>query len=78
MPSGNWYGSANGVGSNGNYWSAVSYNGDNAYNLYFNSSNVNPSNNNERNNGFPVRCVARPLTTALTGAEGGNSGGSNN
>lgn len=49
-------GSLNNVGSNGNYWSA-SPNSGNGYNLNFNSSNVNPSNNNNRVNGFAVRCV---------------------
>lgn len=46
----NW----NNVGSNGNYWSSTP-NGSNAYNLNFNSGNCNVNNN--RNNGFSVRCV---------------------
>jgi uncharacterized protein (TIGR02145 family) len=50
-------GSANNVGSNGNYWSS-SVNSTNAYNMNFNSGNVNPNNNNNRANGFSVRCVA--------------------
>lgn len=45
------------VGTNGNYWSA-SPNGTNGYYLNFNSTNVNPANNNNRANGFSVRCVA--------------------
>jgi hypothetical protein len=49
-------GSFNNGGSNGNYWSA-SVTGSNGYNLNFNSGNVNPSNNNNRANGFSVRCV---------------------
>jgi hypothetical protein len=49
-------GSLNNVGSNGYYWSATP-NGANGYNLNFNSTNVNPSNNNNRANGFSVRCV---------------------
>jgi uncharacterized protein (TIGR02145 family) len=49
-------GSLNNQGSNGNYWSSTP-NGSNAYNLNFNSSNVNPGNNNNRSNGFSVRCV---------------------
>ena len=49
-------GSLNNRGSNGNYWSS-SPNGSNAYNLNFNSSNVNPANNNNRANGLTVRCV---------------------
>ncbi|MBO6305987.1 MAG: hypothetical protein J6M55_00635 [Paludibacteraceae bacterium] len=48
------------VGSNGNYWSSTSNSGTNAYNVNFNGSNVNPANNNNRNNGFSVRLV-RPV-----------------
>ena len=52
-------GSVNNVGSNGNYWSSSvnSSNVQNAYNLNFNSSNVNWQNNNNRHNGFAVRGV---------------------
>lgn len=50
-------GSLNNVGTNGYYWSASPNNASNGYNLNFNSSNVNPSNNNNRANGLPVRCV---------------------
>ncbi|MEI3590837.1 MAG: hypothetical protein V8Q44_08155 [Alistipes ihumii] len=51
--------------SNGYYWSSSpNYGGNNnAGNLNFNSGNVNPLNNNNRANGFSVRCVqasARP------------------
>ncbi len=46
----------NNQASNGNYWSS-SVNGTNAYTLNFNSSGVNPANNNNRANGFSVRCV---------------------
>ena len=49
-------GALNNVGSNGYYWSSAP-NGANARNLNFNASNVNPLNNNNRANGFPVRCV---------------------
>jgi len=55
--------SVNNRGSNGNYWSRSLYNADNGYNLNFNSSNVNPQNNNNRYNGFSVRAVQHlPLT----------------
>ena len=50
-------GTMNNVGSNGNYWSSTPNSATNGYNLNFNSGNVNPSNNNNRTNGFPVRCV---------------------
>ncbi len=49
-------GALNNVGSNGYYWSSAP-SGTNARNLNFNSSNVNPLNDNNRANGFPVRCV---------------------
>ena len=49
--------SVNNAGSNGNYWSSTYNNSNNAYNLNFNSGNVNPSNNNNRYNGQSVRLV---------------------
>jgi hypothetical protein len=47
------------VGSNGNCWSSSPYSSSstNAGNLNFNSSGVNPQNNNNRAHGFSVRCV---------------------
>jgi uncharacterized protein (TIGR02145 family) len=54
--------SQNNLGSNGNYWSS-SPNSPNAYNLNFNVSNVNPANNNNRANGFSVRCFKNWLLT---------------
>ena len=57
---GNWNGSSNNVGSNGNYWSSVVNDDNNAYDLNFNKDgNLNPQNNDNRNNGNSVRCVAR-------------------
>jgi uncharacterized protein (TIGR02145 family) len=49
------------AGNEGNYWSSTpNSNGTQAYNLNFNStSSINPSNNNNRNNGFSVRCLRR-------------------
>ncbi len=47
--------SVNNVGSNGNYWSASYNNSNNAYNVNFNDSNLDPQNNNNRYNGFAVR-----------------------
>lgn len=49
------------VGTNGNYWSSSRASGTatNASNLNFNSSNgLNPLNENNRANGFSVRCVS--------------------
>lgn len=50
-------GAMNNEGSNGYYWSASPNSATNGYNLNFNSGNVNPQNNNNRGNGFPLRCV---------------------
>ena len=41
------------------YWSSTVNSSNNAYNLNFTATNVNPANNNNRNNGRSVRCVAR-------------------
>ena len=59
-------GSSNNVGSNGNYWSSSlnTSNSNNAYNLNFNSSNVDWNNNNRRN-GQSVRAVSE-FTRART------------
>ena len=54
-------GSLTNVGSNANYWSTSpnASGSANAGNLNFNSSNgLNPVNNNNRVNGFSVRCVS--------------------
>lgn len=47
----------NNVTNNANCWSSSPNSAANGYNLNSNSTNVNPSNNNNRANGFPVRCV---------------------
>ena len=44
-------------GSSGSYWSSGFYSASNAYRLDFNSSEVNPQNNNNRRYGFTVRAV---------------------
>ena len=49
--------SLNNHGSNGNYWSSSLNSSANGYNLNFNSSGVNPANNNNRFNGFSIRSV---------------------
>ena len=54
--------SLNNAGTNGNYWSSSLYSTpNNAYNMNFNGSSVNPQNNNYRYNGRSVRpvCVAQ-------------------
>ena len=56
----NYYtGAVTNVGSNGNFWSSTSNSAPNAYNLNFNSNNLNPQNNNYKGNGRTVRCVAQ-------------------
>ena len=64
----NTAGSLNNAGTNGYYWSSVqsTSNTNNAYNMNFNSSSVNPSNSNNKRNGFSVRCVRREFTTLET------------
>lgn len=59
--------SVNNVGSNGNYWSASYNNANNAWNVNFNSSNLNTDNNNNRYNGQSVRLVrpAQPCSFVL-------------
>ena len=57
---GNWYGSSNNVGNNGNYWSSVVEDDEYAYELNFNANgNLNPQNDDDRDNGNSLRCVAR-------------------
>ena len=53
-------------GNQANYWSRSSYsNANQARNLNFNDSNVNPSNNTWRYNGFSLRCLFRVLVPDL-------------
>ena len=58
-----YYGWSNGArnnrGSYGYCWGSRAASGTNAYNLNFNLNNFNPQNNNNKGNGFSVRCVAR-------------------
>ena len=63
--SGNYNGTTlNNRGSNGNYWASKLNSSTNGRNLNFNSSDVNPQNNNNRFNGFTVRPVQQLLSTA--------------
>ncbi|MDE6482265.1 MAG: hypothetical protein K2L01_00660, partial [Rikenellaceae bacterium] len=55
-------GTLNNAGTNGNYWASEQNSSTNAYNMYFNSSDVNTSNNN-KTNGRSVRCVRQEFTT---------------
>ena len=49
-------GSLNNTGSNGYWWSATANNSNNQYNLNYNGGSLN-TNNNNKNNGFSVRCI---------------------
>ena len=50
----------NSAGYVGGYWSSIPYSDtDVAYNLYFNNSNVIPSDNTYRYLGRSLRCLAR-------------------
>ena len=53
-------GTLNNAGTNGNYWSSVQNNTDNAYRLNFNSSSMDTSNGN-KTNGRSVRCVRQRI-----------------
>ena len=52
-------GSLNHAGYEGSYWPSTAYSSTVAYDLYFNSGHVDPSNSNPRYGGFSVRCLAR-------------------
>ncbi len=47
------------AGSGGRYWSSTAVSSTYAYNLYFYSSDVNPSSNTYRYIGLPVRCLVQ-------------------
>ena len=56
--SGNWNTGLDDQGSNGYFWSSTVNSATNARNLNFDTSIVNPGNNdNNKYNGFGVRCV---------------------
>ncbi|MBL7072703.1 MAG: hypothetical protein ISS33_02850 [Candidatus Omnitrophica bacterium] len=50
-------GALNNRGVNGNYWSSTQNSTTNGYKLNFNSTNSNVNNNNKAN-GFSVRCLS--------------------
>ncbi len=56
--SGYWNGSFYNQGSSGNYWSSTQNSATYAYNLAFNSTNVDPANYDNKSNARAVRCVA--------------------
>ncbi|MBQ9018578.1 hypothetical protein IJ117_02390 [Candidatus Saccharibacteria bacterium] len=54
-----WSSALHSAGLDGTYWSSTVINASNAYSLYFRSSGVWPSNNDNRLVGRSVRCLAR-------------------
>ncbi|MFZ2125881.1 MAG: FISUMP domain-containing protein [Candidatus Saccharimonadales bacterium] len=56
--SGYWRSGFLNQGSRGYYWSSTQYSAPNAYYLNFTSTYVNPATITNKDNGFPVRCVA--------------------
>lgn len=66
IPSGRFDGTLSGVGSSGYFWSSMTSAGSqtsSGFASYIESEifHLNPWNSGERSNGFPVRCVARPV-----------------
>ena len=58
--SGDFYGGGfYGQASSGVLWSGTTYSGTYAYDLDYNSSGVGPADYDNRQYGFPVRCIAR-------------------
>jgi len=65
--SGNANGSSlNNQGSNANWWSSSLNSTTNAYNLNLNTGNIYPQNNNNKYNGFSVRCLQDTFNSART------------
>ena len=59
---GYWYlygASENGQGSHGHFWSGTPSAETGAYHLFYNSGNVNPQDNDDKGQGFSIRCVLR-------------------
>ena len=61
----NTAGSLNNAGTNGYYWSSAQSSSDNAHNMNFNSISVGMNSNNNKRNGFSVRCVRQEFTTLI-------------
>ena len=71
---GNYYfgdGSLNNRGSNGNYWESKANNANNAYDLNFNSGNLNPQDNWDKGRGFSIRCLGCFLISPTSAFWGG-------
>ena len=61
--SGNFYGgSFHNQASYGSLWSGTTNSGTNAYYLLYFSSLVNPADSNNRQTGFPVRCICQKIS----------------
>ena len=66
-----YYANVSSVGSYGYYWSSTPFNANNAYLLNFSSYYINPQYNNNRANGFSVRCFNDFPTTITFDLNGG-------
>jgi hypothetical protein len=68
LPGGNYNGGFNNLGNNANWWSATENDASNAWNrnLNYNNSQVNRNNNN-KTNGFSLRCVRDLLIREVPG-----------
>ncbi|MDE7133711.1 MAG: hypothetical protein K2N86_00305, partial [Rikenellaceae bacterium] len=60
------------AGSVGYYWASVIYDSNNAYELWFDGSGVNPHGNNSKRRGFSVRCVKGEETPIIDEIEMGD------
>ncbi|MBN1339610.1 MAG: hypothetical protein JXA03_09820 [Bacteroidales bacterium] len=67
LPGGNYNsGTYNNMGNNGNWWSATENSSTNAWNRNMNYDNGSVNrNNNNKTNGFSVRCVRYLLNACL-------------
>ena len=65
-PTGRWFGSFGDVGAYGNFWSPVVSSSYNAYFAdFYMDGGAAPSDYLDRDYGYSIRCVARPVTSTL-------------
>jgi len=57
-----WYASVNGQGANGHYWSSSRDSANNAYEIIFSSTNINPKNSSSLTRAHSVRCFKNSPT----------------
>ncbi|MBR3414946.1 InlB B-repeat-containing protein [Candidatus Saccharibacteria bacterium] len=59
------------IGTDGRYWSSSVYDANGSYRLFFNTTNVYPQSNSNKNYGSAVRCIAQNNYTVSYNANGG-------